>query len=273
MATSRRVGSLSGFPFSTTESKLSMAASPPAIRVPPPQLRRNIKTTAPTDGASIWETASGSDVEKQGEDARDQNGSHGDGNDREPSQDSDVVGPEGHGSDLPIYQVHPKDVSDIIRTAVRRFLEEHPQLRIQCGPRGPLLGHHATMQLRERHEEQEDAERNQGEEKSSDADKVADCRCRSRCQEGEEEEGDETEVDGCQGERQRTDRPQSEERVLVVRLELQRSPAEAPHPRRNAPIRPDDGGDGERDHRKADDVDDRREEFQEREGPSDIEPE
>src|SRR6266550_2513500 len=181
MATSRRVGSLSGFPFSTSESKLSMTTSPPAIRVPPPQLRRNIKTTAPTEGASIWETASGLDVEKQGEDARDQNGSHGDGNDREPSQDSDVVGPEGHGSDLAIYQVHPKDVSDIIRTAIRRFLEEHPQLRIQCRPRGPLLGHHATMQLRERHEEQEHAEENQGEEKSSDADEVADRRRGGRC--------------------------------------------------------------------------------------------
>src|SRR5437016_14682140 len=112
MATSRRVGSLSGFPFSTTESKLSMTTSPPAIRVPPPQLRRNIKTTAPTEGASIRETASGSDVEKQGEDARDQNGSHGDGNDREPPQDSDVVGPAGHGRDLPSHTVHPKHRAD-----------------------------------------------------------------------------------------------------------------------------------------------------------------
>src|SRR6266480_4406568 len=217
MATSRRVGSLSGFPFSTSESKLSMTTSPPAIRVPPPQLRRNIKTTAPTGGASIWETTARSDVEKQGQDARNQDGGHGDGDHREPSQDSDVVGPEGYGRDLSIYQVHPKHVTDIIRTAIRRFLEERPQLRIQCGPCGPLLGHHASVQFRERQEEQEHAEEDQDKEKSSHAHEVPNGRCRRRCQEGEEEEGDETEVDGCQGQGQRTDRPQSEERALVVR--------------------------------------------------------
>src|SRR2546429_9714332 len=100
MATSRRVGSLSGFPFSTSESKLSMTTVPSAIRVPPRQLRRNIKTAAPTDGASIWETdPSRSDVEKQGEDARDQDGGHGDGDYRQPPQDADITRPEGNMRD------------------------------------------------------------------------------------------------------------------------------------------------------------------------------
>src|SRR5207244_10052713 len=218
MARSLRGGSLSGFPFSPSESKLSMTRVPSAIRVPPRQLRRNIKTAAPTDGASIWETdPSRSDVEKQGEDARDEDGGHGDGDYREPSQDSDVVGPEGHGRDLSIHQVHPKEVSDIIRTAIRRLLEEHPQLRIQRSPRAFLFRHHAPVQLRERQEEQEHAEEDEGEEKSSHAHHVADHRCGGRRQEGEEEEGDETDVDAGQGKGKRTDRLQPEERVLVVR--------------------------------------------------------
>src|SRR5207244_6478293 len=215
MATSRRVGSLSGFPFSTSESKLSMTRVPSAIRVPPRQLRRNIKTAAPTEGASLGETdPSRSDVEKQGEDARDEDGGHGDGDYREPSQDSDVVGPEGHGRDLSIHQIHPKEVSDIIRTAIRRFLEEHPQLRIQRGPRAFLFRHHAPVQLRERQEEQEHAEEVQSEEKSSHAHQVADHWRGRRRQEGEEEEGDETEVDARQGKGQRNDRLQPEERVV-----------------------------------------------------------
>src|SRR5207249_10198179 len=109
------------------------------------------------------------------------------------------------------------------------------------------------------------------EEKGPDAHDVRRRRYARRGQQRKQEEGDQSEVDGRQGERQGSDRLEAEEGVLVVRPELERSGTESANASRDAVIGPYDGRQGEGDQGKGDDLENGREEFQWREGRVQIE--
>src|SRR5207237_10523952 len=130
---------------------------------------------------------------------------------------------------------------------------------------------HAPVKRTQRGEEVQDPHNDETEEKGPDAHDVRRRRYARRGQQRKQEEGDQSEVDGRQGERQGSDRLEAEEGVLVVRPELERSGTESANASRDAVIGPYDGRQGEGEQGKGDDLENGREECKWREGRVQIE--